>query len=164
MTHNQQSIEQPERDRGHHEQVHRGNPIGMVTEERPPSLRRRPPPPHHISGHAGLTDIDAKLEELAMDSRCSIGDAHLADSRDVSRSRTQRSALGARCRSTPKRKAGHGDPEHTLIDTQLPSLRSRKPPGRHLALGAVGPSLPYWSASGRPSCLKSAMSRRGQMR
>src|SRR6266850_7155211 len=82
MTHNQQSIEQLERDRRHHEQVHRGNSIGMVTKERPPSLRRRPPPPHHIFGHAGLTDIDAKLEKLAMDPRCSpqrIGDAHLAD-------------------------------------------------------------------------------------
>src|ERR1700716_72926 len=82
MTHNQQAIEQPERDCRHHEQVHRGNPISMVTKKRPPSLRGRNPPPHHIFGHAGLADIDAKLEKLAMDPRCSpqrIGDAHLAD-------------------------------------------------------------------------------------
>src|ERR1700737_1073199 len=54
----------------------------MVTKERPPSLRGRNPPPHHIFGHAGLADIDAKLEKLAMDPRGSpqrIGDAHLAD-------------------------------------------------------------------------------------
>src|SRR6202165_754017 len=82
MTHHQQAIEQPERDCRHHEQVHRRNPISMVTKERPPSLRGRNPPPLHIFGHAGLADIDAKLEKLAMDPRCSpqrIGDAHLAD-------------------------------------------------------------------------------------
>src|SRR5258708_27471242 len=82
MTHDQQAIEQPKRDCRHHEQVHRGNPIGMVTKERPPSLRGRNPPPHHIFGHAGLADIDAKLEKLAMDPRCSpqrIGAAHLPD-------------------------------------------------------------------------------------
>jgi hypothetical protein len=40
------------------------------------------PPPHHVFGHAGLADIDAKLEKLAMDPRCSpqrIGNAHLTD-------------------------------------------------------------------------------------
>src|SRR5258708_4874773 len=47
MTHDQQAIEQPKRDCRHHEQVHRGNPISMVTKERPPSLRGRNPPPHH---------------------------------------------------------------------------------------------------------------------
>src|ERR1700730_15295146 len=67
MTHNQQAIEQPKRDCRHHEQVHRGNPISMVTKERPPSLRGRNPLRHHIFGHAGLADIDAKLEKLAMD-------------------------------------------------------------------------------------------------
>ena len=44
-------------------------------------LRRANPPPHQIFGHAGLADIDAKLEKLAMDPRCSpqrIGAAHLA--------------------------------------------------------------------------------------
>jgi hypothetical protein len=48
MPHDQQAIEQVERDGRHHEQVHRGNPISMVTKERPPSLRGRPPPPHTI--------------------------------------------------------------------------------------------------------------------
>jgi hypothetical protein len=43
---------------------------------------RENPPPHHIFCYAGLTDIDAKLEKLAMDPLCSpqrIGAAHLAD-------------------------------------------------------------------------------------
>src|SRR6202163_2157776 len=51
MPHNQHAIEQPERDCRHHEQIHRGNPISMVTKERPPSLRGRNPPPHHIFGY-----------------------------------------------------------------------------------------------------------------
>src|SRR6476660_8437406 len=82
MPHDQQAIEQPERDCRRHEQVHRGNPISMVTKERPPSLRGRNHPAHHVFGHAGLADIDAKLEKLAMDPRCSpqrIGNAHLTD-------------------------------------------------------------------------------------
>src|SRR5712671_2464521 len=61
MPHNQQAIERPERDCRHHEQVHRGDPISMVTKERPPSLRGRNPAPHHIFGHAGLADSDASL-------------------------------------------------------------------------------------------------------
>jgi hypothetical protein len=82
MAHDQQSIEQPERDRRHHEKVYRSDTISMVAKERLPSLRGRAPPPGHILGDAGLADIDAELEKLTMDSRCSpqrIGDAHLAD-------------------------------------------------------------------------------------
>ena len=40
------------------------------------------PPPGHILGHAGLSDFDAELEKLAMNSWRSpewIGDTHLAD-------------------------------------------------------------------------------------
>jgi len=82
MPHDEQPINQSERDRWHDEQVHRGDAIRVVAKERFPSLRGRPPPPRHILGHARLADIDTKLEELTMDSRRSpqrIGDAHLAD-------------------------------------------------------------------------------------
>jgi hypothetical protein len=41
MANDQQSIEQPERDRRHQEKVHRSDPVGMVTKERLPSLRGR---------------------------------------------------------------------------------------------------------------------------
>src|ERR1700739_3722471 len=44
--------------------------------------RGRPPPPRHVLGDAGLADLDAELEQLAMDSWRSpqrVGDAHLAD-------------------------------------------------------------------------------------
>jgi hypothetical protein len=48
MAHDQQSIEQPERDRRYHEKVHRSDPVSMVTKERLPSLRGRSPPPCQI--------------------------------------------------------------------------------------------------------------------
>src|ERR1700720_4249990 len=37
VPHDQQSIEQAKRDCRHHKQVHRGNPISMVTKECPPA-------------------------------------------------------------------------------------------------------------------------------
>src|ERR1700761_8816817 len=82
MPHNQQAVEQPERDCRHDEEVHCDNAIRMVAKERLPSLRGRPPPPRHILGDAGLADLDAELEKLSMDARRSpqrVGDAHLAD-------------------------------------------------------------------------------------
>src|SRR6185295_13806854 len=82
VTYDQQSIEQPEGNGRHHEQIHRRNTIRMIAPERLPALRRRPPPAHHILGNAGLADIDAKLEQFAMDPGSApqrIGDAHLPD-------------------------------------------------------------------------------------
>ncbi|MEH6952608.1 hypothetical protein V4R08_14990 [Nitrobacter sp. NHB1] len=64
-----------------HEKVHRGDPVSVITKERLPTLRWSPPP-RHILGHAGLANLDAKLEKPAMDPRRSpqrIGDAHLTD-------------------------------------------------------------------------------------
>src|ERR1700721_400708 len=82
MSHDEESMEQPERDRRHDEEVHGGNALSMVAKERLPSLRGRGPPPRHILGHAGLADLDAELEKLSMDTRRSpqrVRDAHLAD-------------------------------------------------------------------------------------
>ena len=80
MPHDQQTIEQAERDCRHDEQIHRRDPIRVVAEECPPALGRRVSSPDHVLGHAGLSDIDAELEEFAMDPRRSpqrIGNAHL---------------------------------------------------------------------------------------
>src|SRR5882672_5138736 len=82
MTYNQQAIEQPKRDCRHHEQVHRGDPVSMLTKERPPALGWRVSSFGHVLGHTGLSDIDAELDEFSMDPRRSpqrIGNAHLAD-------------------------------------------------------------------------------------
>ena len=82
VPHNQQSVEQSERDGRDHEQIHRGNAIGMIAQERLPALRRRTSPAHHILGNAGLPNVDAELEQFAMNARRTpqrIGDAHLPD-------------------------------------------------------------------------------------
>ena len=82
MAHDQQSIEQPERDCRHHEKVHCDNAIRMVAKERLPSLRGRAPPPRHVLGDAGLADVDAELEKFSVDSWRSpqrVDNAHLAD-------------------------------------------------------------------------------------
>src|ERR1700747_3761175 len=82
MAHDEQSIEQPKRDRRHDEEVHCGNALSMVAKERLPSLRGRAPPPRHMLGHAGLADVDAELEKLSMEARRSpqrVSDAHLAE-------------------------------------------------------------------------------------
>src|SRR6476660_4389584 len=82
MPHDQQSIEQAKRDCRHDEHIHRSDPVSVVAEECPPALGRRVWWPEHVLGHAGLSDIDAELEEFSMDPRRSpqrIGTAHLAD-------------------------------------------------------------------------------------
>jgi hypothetical protein len=68
MSQDEQTIEKPERNRGDHEQVHRGDAVRMVAQKRPPALRRWPPPPRYAFGHSRLPDIDAEFEQLAMGS------------------------------------------------------------------------------------------------
>jgi dihydropteroate synthase len=38
-----------------------------LRKKRLPALRRRPPPAHHILGNARLPNVDAELEQFAMD-------------------------------------------------------------------------------------------------
>src|SRR5258708_20493634 len=66
VPHDQQSIEQAKRDCRHDEHVHRSNSISVIAEECPPALGRRVSSPGHVLGHAGLSDIDAELEEFSM--------------------------------------------------------------------------------------------------
>ena len=82
VPHDQQSIEQAKRDCRHDEHIHRSDSIRVIAKECPPALRRRVSSPDHVLGHAGLSDIDAELEEFSMDPRRSpqrIGNAHLAN-------------------------------------------------------------------------------------
>src|ERR1700716_594318 len=54
----------------------------MIAKEGLPALRRRSPSPCHVLCDRGLSDTDAKLEQLAVYPRCApkrIYDAHLAD-------------------------------------------------------------------------------------
>jgi hypothetical protein len=69
MPQDEQAVQKPERNCWHHEQVHRGDAVGMVAQKRPPALRRWASPTCHVLGHARLPDIDAKLEKFAMNPR-----------------------------------------------------------------------------------------------
>jgi hypothetical protein len=66
VAHDEQPIEQPKRDGRHHEQIHRRNAIRMIAQERfqpwdgGPLLR---------AIYAGLPNIDAELEQFAMNAR-----------------------------------------------------------------------------------------------
>src|SRR5512147_2416159 len=67
VPHDQQSIEQPEGNGRNDKQIHRGNAIGMIAQERLPALRRWSSPAHHILGNAGLPDINPEPEQFAVD-------------------------------------------------------------------------------------------------
>src|SRR5882757_10140393 len=69
MPHDQQAVEQTKRDCRYDEHIHRGDAVGMIAKERPPALGWRVSSPGHVLGHAGLSDIDADLEEFSMDPR-----------------------------------------------------------------------------------------------
>ena len=62
MPHDQQTIEQTERDCRNDEQIYRGDAVGMIAEERLPPLGRRTSPLRHIFSHARLSDCDVELE------------------------------------------------------------------------------------------------------
>jgi len=54
----------------------------MIGQKGLPALRRWLPSPCHVFCHGGLPDIDAKLEQFAVDPRCSphrVRDTHLAN-------------------------------------------------------------------------------------
>ena len=70
MPQDQKSIQQPERDRGDHEQIHRRDAVRVISKKRLPSLGWRTPSSRHVLGNGGLPDIDAELEQFAMNPRC----------------------------------------------------------------------------------------------
>ncbi len=69
VPHDQQSIEQAKRDCRHDEHIHRSDPISVIADKGSPPLGRRVSSHDHVFGDAGLADLDAELEQLAMDPR-----------------------------------------------------------------------------------------------
>jgi hypothetical protein len=66
----------------HREEVDRYHGLEVILQEGPPGLRRWLAASHHILGNTGLADVDAQLEQFAMDARRSpkrMVAAHLAD-------------------------------------------------------------------------------------
>src|SRR6476619_1810303 len=82
MPQDRKSIQKPKRDRRDDKHVHRCNGIGMIAKEGLPALRRGPSSLRHVLCHCGLADIDAELEQLAVDPWCPpqwVRDTHLAN-------------------------------------------------------------------------------------
>src|SRR5262247_3388104 len=78
----QKPIQQPKRDRRDYEQIHRRNAVSVITQKGLPALRRWLPSPRHVFCHGGLPDIDAKLEQFAVNPWCSpkrVRGAHVAN-------------------------------------------------------------------------------------
>jgi hypothetical protein len=66
-----EGIEQVEANGRNNEQVYGGDVRCVVTQESAPSLGRRSTSLDHVLRDAGPRDIEAKLEQLAVDARCS---------------------------------------------------------------------------------------------
>ena len=66
----QEPIQQSEGKRRHDEQVHGGDTVSTIAKKGPPALRRPCPPLGHVLCNACLADIDAELEQFAVDAGC----------------------------------------------------------------------------------------------
>src|SRR5712691_10291476 len=67
MAKNKKCIELLKGNRRNHKQINRRNPLHMVAKEGLPSLQWPISPRHHVDRDCGLSDLDADLEQLAMD-------------------------------------------------------------------------------------------------
>ena len=82
MGQNQKHIENLETEGGHAEEVDRDQLREVIVQEGAPGLRRRLATAHHVFADAGLADVDAQLEQLPVNPRCTpprILPAHPAD-------------------------------------------------------------------------------------
>jgi hypothetical protein len=55
------------RNRWNNKQINRRNPLHVIAKEVLPGLQWSIPPRHHIDRNRGLGDLDAELEQLAID-------------------------------------------------------------------------------------------------
>jgi hypothetical protein len=82
MAQDHQGIQGSKADSRHDQEVHCGDPCGVVAEEGSPSLGRWSCASDHVFGNGGLAYLDAELKQFTMDARCTlewIGEAHLSD-------------------------------------------------------------------------------------
>jgi hypothetical protein len=64
-----QAIEQLEANGRHDEQIDSANVRRVIAKEGLPALRRRGPSADHVLGDSRLGDVEAQLEQLAVDAR-----------------------------------------------------------------------------------------------
>jgi len=89
-----EDIEQIEANGRDNEQVHGGDVRRVVTQEGAPSLGRRSTLLDHVLRDAGLSDLEAELEQLAMDARRSPQRIFRAHPPDQRAQFPQRSSVG----------------------------------------------------------------------
>ena len=59
--------QQTKRNRGHNEHIDRSDAGRLIAQKAAPARRRRISSPYHVLGDSRLADLDAELEQLAMD-------------------------------------------------------------------------------------------------
>src|SRR5271155_5250097 len=82
MGQHQKHVKDLETDGGYGEEVDGDQLIGVILQEGAPGLRRRLATAHHVFADTALPNVDAELEQFAVDAGCTptgILLAHLAD-------------------------------------------------------------------------------------
>ena len=69
MRQHQKHVQDLEPDRRHDEEIDRHQCFQVIIEERPPGLRGRRSTPDHVLADARLADVDAELEQFAVNVR-----------------------------------------------------------------------------------------------
>jgi len=70
MGQHQKHVKDLEADRGHREEDDGDQLLSMILQKCAPRLRRRLAVAHHVFADAALADVDAELEQLTVDPRC----------------------------------------------------------------------------------------------
>ena len=71
VSQNQEHVQDLKPDRRHGKEVDRHHGFDVILQESPPVLGRRIPLAHDVLAHAGLTDVDTKFEQFAVEAgRC----------------------------------------------------------------------------------------------
>src|SRR3974377_158362 len=102
----------------------------MIAQKRLPPCLRRPPVPCHILGDRRLADVDAKLEQLAMDPRRSperVGKADVTDQFADVRRQLRTAARRSRLPSPVKAKTRAVPTDYRAPRTIAFLLRDRQP-------------------------------------
>src|SRR5205807_8359346 len=82
MGQHQKHVKDLETDRGHGEEVDGDQLLGVILQKCAPGLRRGFAAAHHVFADAALPEVDAELEQFAVDAGCTptgILPAHPAD-------------------------------------------------------------------------------------
>src|SRR5208282_4946106 len=125
-------------DRRNYEQVHRGDAIGVITQERPPTLRWWLAALCHVFGDRGLPNLNAELKQFAVDAGRTperVRDTHLANKLTDFRRGPGPTTSGARFPAPVGPKAGTMPTDHGIGFDDLQRTQNagnqRVEPGEH---------------------------------